>query len=90
MEMSTEIGIMLAYGFGILVLYILGYLFFVPLKFLIKLIINSVLGGLFILVVNWIGAFWDIFIPLNIFSAVMVGILGLPGAALLLIFNSFI
>lgn len=90
MEMSTEIGIMLAYGFGILVLYILGYLFFVPLKFLIKLIINSVLGGLFILVVNWIGAFWDIFIPLNIFSAVMVGILGLPGAALLLIFNNFI
>lgn len=90
MEMSTEIGIMLAYGFGILVLYVLGYLFFVPLKFLIKLIVNSVLGGLFILVVNWIGAFWDIFIPLNIFSAVMVGILGLPGAALLLIFNNFI
>ncbi|GAB1475624.1 hypothetical protein MASR2M70_04560 [Bacillota bacterium] len=90
MEMSTEIGIMLAYGFGILVLYILGYLFFVPLKFLIKLIANSVLGGLFIIAANWIGSFWGIFIPLNIFSAVMVGILGLPGAALLLLFNNFL
>lgn len=45
MEMSTEIGILLAYGFGILVLYILGYLLLVPLKFLLKLIGNSILAA---------------------------------------------
>ncbi len=90
MEMSTEIGILLAYGFGILVLYILGYLFLVPLKFLVKLICNSLLGGLFILVVNWVGSFWDIHIPLNLLSAVMVGVLGLPGAILLLLLGRFL
>ena len=90
MEMSTEIGILLAYGFGILVLYILGYLFLVPLKFLLKLIGNSLLGGLFILIVNWVGANWEIHIPLNFLSAVFVGILGIPGAILLLILNNFL
>ncbi len=85
MDMSTEIGILLAYGFGILVLYILGYLFLVPLKFLVKLIANSLLGGLVILIVNWVGAYWGLHIPLNFFSAVFIGILGLPGVALLLI-----
>jgi inhibitor of the pro-sigma K processing machinery len=90
MEMSTEIGILLAYGFGILVLYILGYLLLVPLKFLLKLIGNSILGGLFILVINWVGGYWDIHIPLNFFSALFVGILGLPGAILLLILNNFL
>ncbi len=90
MEMSVEIGILLAYGFGILVLYILGYLFLVPLRFLLKLIGNSIAGGLFILVVNWIGGNWDIHIPLNLLSALFVGVLGLPGAILLLILNNFI
>lgn len=84
MEMSTELGILLAYAFGIFALYVVGYMFLVPIKILLKFILNSVLGGLFIVLVNWIGAYWDIHIPLNIFSAVIVGLLGLPGAILLL------
>ena len=90
MEMSVEIGILLAYGFGILILYILGYLLLVPLKFLLKLIGNSIVGGLFILAINWIGGNWDLHIPLNLLSALFVGVLGLPGAILLLILNNFI
>ncbi len=88
MEMSTEIGIMLAYGFGILVLYILGYMFLVPIKFIMKLIANSLIGGLFILLINWLGGAWNLYIPLNLLSALFVGILGLPGGILLLILNS--
>ena len=85
MDMSTEIGILMAYGFGILVLYVLGYLFLVPLKFLLKLIANSLMGGALILIVNWVGAYWGFHIPLNLFSAIFIGVLGLPGAALLLL-----
>ncbi len=39
----------------------------------------------FALLVNALGAQWDIFIPLNILNALIVGVLGLPGAVLLLI-----
>lgn len=85
MEMSTEIGILLAYAFGIFALYVVGYMFLLPIKILLKLMLNSIFGGLFIIIVNWGGAYWDIHIPLNIFTAVIVGLLGLPGAILLLI-----
>ena len=84
MDMNMEIGILLAYAFGILVLYIVGYLFLVPVKFLMKLIVNSVLGGLALLLMNWIGGIWGFQIPLNLLSALCIGAFGIPG--LLLVF----
>ena len=83
MEMSTEIGILLAYAIGIFALYIVGYMFLVPLRILLRLVINSAAGAVLILLINWIGGHWDIHIPLNILSAVIVGLLGVPGAILL-------
>jgi inhibitor of the pro-sigma K processing machinery len=88
MEMSTEIGILLAYALGIFALYVVGYMFLVPLKILLRLVINSVAGAISILVINWIGAYWDLHIPLNILSAVIVGILGVPGAILLAVYHA--
>lgn len=84
MEMSMEIGILLAYAFGIFALYVVGYLFLVPIKMLLRLILNSILGGVFIILVNFIGSYWDFHLPLNLLSAIMVGVLGLPGAVLLI------
>lgn len=84
MAMGTEIGIMLAYGFGILALYIVGYLLLVPLKFMLKLIGNSILGGLLIILINLLGGGLGITIPLNFLTALLVGVLGIPGAVLLI------
>ena len=69
----------------IIVLWIIGKIFSVPLKALFKLIINSVLGGLLIFIINLIGAVWNFHIGLNIVTAILVGILGIPGAVLLVI-----
>ncbi len=88
MEMSTEIGILLAYALGIFALYVVGYMFLVPIKILLRLVINSVAGAIAILALNWIGAYWDIYVPLNILSAVIVGVLGIPGALLLVIYHA--
>lgn len=87
MAMGMEIGILLAYGFGILALYIVGYLLLVPFKFLLRLIGNSILGGLLIILINLLGGGWGIAIPLNFFSALLVGVLGIPGAILLVFLN---
>lgn len=54
MEMSTEIGILLAYALGIFALYVVGYMFLVPIKVLLRLVINSVAGAISILAINWI------------------------------------
>lgn len=80
MDMTTEIGILIAYAFGMIVLYVVGYLFLVPLKLVLRLLGNSLLGGLFIVMFNWIGGSFGLHIALNCFSAVVIGILGLPGA----------
>uniref|UniRef100_UPI0037DDE29E pro-sigmaK processing inhibitor BofA family protein n=1 Tax=Methanobrevibacter smithii TaxID=2173 RepID=UPI0037DDE29E len=74
----------------IVVLWIIGKIFSVPLKALFKLIINSVLGGLLIFIINLIGAVWNFHIGLNIVTAILVGILGIPGAVLLVILKLFI
>ena len=74
----------------IIVLWIIGKIFSVPLKALFKLIINSVLGGLLIFIINLIGAVWNFHIGLNIVTAILVGNLGIPGAVLLVILKLFI
>ncbi len=87
MEMSTEIGILLAYALGIFALYVVGYMFLVPIKIILRLVINSVAGAISILLINWIGAYWSMHISLNVLSAVIVGILGVPGAILLAVYH---
>lgn len=74
----------------IVVLWIVGKIFSAPLKALFKLIVNSVLGGLLIFIINLIGSAWGFHIGLNVVTAVLVGILGIPGAILLIILKLFI
>lgn len=66
-------------------IFIFGRIFIVPLKKILKLVINSVLGGLTIFIINLVGANFGFHIGLNIFTSVVVGLLGLPGATCLII-----
>ena len=68
-------------------LFIIGKIFIVPIKWIIKLIFNSILGALIIFAINLIGGIWGFHIGLNFFTAVLVGILGIPGAICLIIIS---
>lgn len=68
-------------------LFIIGKIFIVPLKWIIKLIFNSILGGLIIFAINLIGSIWGFHIGLNFITAVLVGILGIPGAICLIVIS---
>ena len=85
--MGLEINVFLTYVGAIILIFIFGRIFLWPLKMILKLALNSVIGGVLIFVFNLIGASFNIMIPLNMLNAVIVGILGLPGAVLLLIFK---
>ncbi len=69
----------------ILFLFIFGRIFIIPLKSIFKLVINSILGGILIFLINIIGANFGFHIGLNIFTSIFVGLLGVPGAGLLII-----
>lgn len=74
----------------IIILFIVGRIFIVPLKKILKLCINSILGGVLIYVINIVGATFGFHIGLNIGTSIFVGILGVPGAVFLIILKLMI
>ena len=62
-----------------------GKVFIVPIKKIFKLVINSILGGITIFLINLVGGIWGFHIGLNIFTSILIGLLGLPGAVCLVI-----
>ena len=87
MIMGMEMSVLLTYAGAIVLLLVLGKLFLWPLKMVFKIAVNSIAGGIVILAINYIGAYFGVMIPLNMINALIVGVLGIPGAILLLIFN---
>lgn len=82
MDMQMEIGILLAYALGMLLLYVVGYALLMPVKLIFRMILNSILGGAAVLLLNLLGGIIGFHLPLNLLSALTVGFLGVPGVLL--------
>ena len=90
MGMGVELHIILAYAFGLILLYILGYLLLIPIKWILKLIYNGILGGILLLVINVVGGFFGFHVAINIVTALIAGVLGVPGVVLLTVMQYLI
>jgi inhibitor of the pro-sigma K processing machinery len=66
-----------------------GKIFF-PVKILFKLIINSILGAVLLLAINYIGSAFNYHIGINFFTTIFVGVFGVPGAVLLIFLRAII
>lgn len=66
-------------------LFIFGRVFIVPVKKILKLVVNSILGGITIFLINLVGGAFGFHIGLNLFTSILVGLLGLPGVICLVI-----
>lgn len=73
-----EANTIITYLACIFFLFIVGRIFIVPLKVILKLIFNSIIGGILIFIINLIGGIFSFHIGLNILTAIIVGILGVP------------
>ena len=90
MDLGVEAGVFLIYAAAIIVLFLFGRMLLLPMKLLFKLIVNSLVGGVFLVLINIAGAGVGIVMPVNIITAVIAGVLGLPGVAgLVIYFNGF-
>ena len=56
-----------------------------PIKKIIKILINIGIGAVLLFIVNYIGGNFGFNIPINWVSALVVGILGIPGVVILAI-----
>lgn len=82
-NVNLDYNVLIAYIFGIILLYLVGRVLLIPLKFLFKLIINGLVGGAILWVINLIGSYFGFNVALNPVTALVVGFLGIPGVILL-------
>lgn len=52
--------------------FIIGRIFIVPIKWILKLIINSILGGILIWILNLVGMSWGFHIGINFITILIV------------------
>ena len=74
--------LVLSFAIGLALLGLIGYLLLVPMRFMWRLLAGGVLGALALLVMNLLGSLAGFTVEINPFTAMAVGFLGLPGAAL--------
>lgn len=75
---------------GIFAIFIVAKLFAWPLKILLKLIINGVLGAITLLLVNFVGAYFGLHIGINAITALIAGFFGIPGVIFLILFKTIL
>lgn len=85
-----DIKMLLVYFACVIAIFIIGKILFVPLKMIFKLILNSILGGILIWLINLAGITWGLHIGINVITMLTVGLLGVPGAVLLTVLTIFI
>lgn len=76
---------MIIYIACICFLFLVGKIFILPIKSILKLVLNSCIGALLIYLINLIGMTFNFHIGLNYITAIFTGILGVPGVVLLVI-----
>ena len=85
MGLGIDFMVVLFFALGLVLLYFTGWLLLAPLKFIMKLLVNGLLGGLLLLIINLVGGFFSVTIAINPLSAIIAGYFGLPGIILLLL-----
>ena len=84
-----ELPIFVAYAVGIVLILLLGRILVFPLKVVLKLVYNGLIGGLALWLVNLIGAPLGFILPITVWTALLVGLLGIPGVLLLILYYVF-
>ncbi|SHJ98550.1 pro-sigmaK processing inhibitor BofA family protein [Propionispora hippei] len=88
--MEWSMNVIIAYAFGIILIYLLGRMFLMPLRLIFRLIYNGLVGGIMLWAVNFVGAHMGFTLAINPITALVAGFLGLPGVILLILFKLFI
>ena len=70
---------------GVLVIFVLSKAISLPFKFLI----NGLIGCAMLLAVNFVGAYLHFAVPVNVITALIAGIFGIPGLVAIVIYYTF-
>ena len=79
--------LIVSFAAGLLLICLTGYLLLAPMKLLWRLLAGGILGAIALMLVNLVGSAFGFSVAVNPFTAMAVGFLGLPGAALVIALN---
>jgi len=69
----------------LLAVVLLFYLLQLPVRWLLKITVNTILGFALLLAFNWIGRYINLSLGASPLNALIIGILGIPGFVMLLL-----
>ena len=85
-----DVNMIVVYIACIIGIFIIGKIFIVPIKVIMKLILNTILGGILLYIINIIGGTFNFHIGINLITILVTGILGIPGVVLLILLHILI
>ena len=88
--MAFDVGSIFAYILGLFLVYVCCWLFLKPLKWLFRLMISCLIGGVVVVGLNYALAFFDLHIAVNPLTALFTGVLGLPGIIMTFIMQTIL
>ena len=74
---------------GVFLLWLIIKLFSTPIKWALKILLHALLGFVMLFVFNFLGGFIGLELTVGWLSAIVAGILGIPGIILLLLIENF-
>ncbi len=74
----------------LVIIYFVAQVFMKPVKLLWKLLVNSVIGLILLMLVNFLGGYFSLSIPINLITVLVAGFLGIPGILVLICFQILI
>lgn len=89
-SLLPSFGATTSYVVGVLVILIVAKMIVMPIKFIYKIVTNSLFGGALLLLINYIGVYWNFNIAITPIVAIITAIVGVPGVVLMFLYNLFI
>ena len=77
----------LYYLIAVVILFVILKLISLPMRLILKLLINAIMGGVVLFAINLIGAQFGFALDINWLTALVVGFLGLPGVIIVVILH---
>lgn len=87
---EIDINTIIAFSFAVLLLYLAARMLLAPARFFMRLVANSLLGALLLVLFNLFGSYWGLSLGINIITAAVVGFLGVPGMVMLLLIQRMV
>ncbi len=85
-DVFSILAIFLAIG----AVYIIGMLLVLPIKIIVRLVINGIVGAVALFILNIFGGMMGLTIGINPVTALVAGFLGIPGILLLVFLQYFL